>query len=126
MSKLGATEAAKQWGVSRQLIYKDMKRGKLSYSVNNSGQREIDVSELSRVYGEPDTNVHNDHEDTVTPVNDPVSDITADYIDTLKRQLAEKDAQLSIKDEQLSQRDVQVQSLIDQLSLDSEGFRVYN
>ncbi len=48
------TQAHKMTGVARSTIYKDMDEGKLSFTENGRGKREIMVSELQRVYGEID------------------------------------------------------------------------
>lgn len=52
MVKINITEAAQQAGISRTNLYKNyIKKGKLSVTVNNKGQKEIDTSELIRVFG---------------------------------------------------------------------------
>jgi chromosome segregation ATPase len=48
------TKAHKMTGVARSTIYKDMDEGKLSFTENGRGKREIMISELQRVYGEVD------------------------------------------------------------------------
>ena len=53
MSKLNISQAAKQWGKSRQTIYNYLEQGKLSGDVDNEGSTHIDTSELLRVFGEP-------------------------------------------------------------------------
>jgi len=53
------TQAHKMTGVARSTIYKDMDEGKLSFSENGRGKREIMVSELQRVYGEIDQSALN-------------------------------------------------------------------
>ncbi|MDP2621366.1 MAG: hypothetical protein Q8P46_14540 [Hyphomicrobiales bacterium] len=49
--QLTPTEALKRISVSADTLYKDMKRGKLSYEKKGSRKRLIDVAELERVYG---------------------------------------------------------------------------
>lgn len=49
--KLSPTEALKLINVSADTLYKDMKRGKLSFEKKGSRKRLIDVAELERVYG---------------------------------------------------------------------------
>ena len=46
-------KAAREWGVSRQTLYNKMKDGELSYSKDERGNRQIDSSEMVRVFGEP-------------------------------------------------------------------------
>ncbi len=48
------TQAHKMTGVARSTIYKDMDEGRLSYTENGRGKKEIMVSELQRVYGNID------------------------------------------------------------------------
>lgn len=48
------TQAHKITGVARSTIYKDMDEGKLSFTENGRGKREIMISELERVYGKID------------------------------------------------------------------------
>ena len=51
MAKVGAQRAADLTGRSKSTIQRAMKSGKLSFEVDESGQRFIDVSELERVFG---------------------------------------------------------------------------
>jgi chromosome segregation ATPase len=51
MTKVGAQRAAEITGISKSTIQRAMKSGKLSFTRNENGHREIDVSELERVYG---------------------------------------------------------------------------
>lgn len=52
MSKLTPTEASRIIPVSLPTLYRDMKKGKVSFETNGKDKRLIDVSELQRVYGE--------------------------------------------------------------------------
>jgi len=49
--KVSITKAATLAGVSRTTLYTDMDNGKLSYNKTGKNRRNIDVSELERVYG---------------------------------------------------------------------------
>lgn len=51
MAKVGAQRAANMTGVSKATIQRAMKSGKLSYEVDEQGQKMIDTSELERVFG---------------------------------------------------------------------------
>lgn len=53
MPELNATQAAKLYGKSRMTIWRYVTSGKLSSRVGGDGQRLIDLSELIRVFGEP-------------------------------------------------------------------------
>ena len=52
MSKLRLTEAVKVISVSQATLYRDLKKGKVSFETDGKDRRLIDVSELERVYGE--------------------------------------------------------------------------
>lgn len=50
-TQLTVNDAAKHVGVTRQTIFKAIKAGKLSATTNHQGHKQINVSELLRVYG---------------------------------------------------------------------------
>lgn len=50
-TQLTVSDAAKRVGVSRQTIFKAIKQGKLSATTSHDGIKQVDVSELLRVYG---------------------------------------------------------------------------
>lgn len=51
MAKVGAQRAADLTGRSKSTIQRSMKSGRLSFEIDDKGQRLIDVSELERVFG---------------------------------------------------------------------------
>jgi len=51
MSKLSVTEALKLVDVSKTTLYADISKGILSCDVDAKGRKQIDPSELQRVYG---------------------------------------------------------------------------
>lgn len=51
MAIVGAQRASELTGISRSTIQRHMKNGKLSCQLGPNGQRQVDVSELERVYG---------------------------------------------------------------------------
>lgn len=51
MSQLPISEAAKLAGRDRKTLYRDIKSGRLSATVSETGEKQVDVAELSRVYG---------------------------------------------------------------------------
>jgi hypothetical protein len=63
---LTLTEAAKAVGLSRPAIFKAIKSGRLSASLNNAGHHQIDPAELFRVYKPVNTEVSQ----TVNKVNE--------------------------------------------------------
>lgn len=50
MAEIGLAEAARLTGKNRSTLHRAMKTGRLSYTVNDAGQRQIDVAELQRVF----------------------------------------------------------------------------
>ena len=50
MSKLSITEAVKIIPVSESTLRRDLKNGKISFDLDPKGRKQIDVSELQRVY----------------------------------------------------------------------------
>ena len=75
MSKLTITEAVKILPVSESTLRRDLKSGKVSYEKDQKGRKQIDVSELERVYeqlrtqngSQPPTDESAEHSE---PVND--------------------------------------------------------
>lgn len=51
MAKVSVAQAADLTGKSKSTIQRALKSGRLSYSINESDEKEIDTSELERVYG---------------------------------------------------------------------------
>jgi hypothetical protein len=51
MALVPVSEAAKLCGKDRKTLYRQIKEGKLSATKNETGATQIDVAELSRVYG---------------------------------------------------------------------------
>ena len=52
MQKLSTAEAVKVITVSESTLRRDLKSGKLSFTTDKNNRKQIDVSELERVYGQ--------------------------------------------------------------------------
>jgi hypothetical protein len=50
MALIGLSEAARIAGKNRTTIFRAMKSGRLSFTVNCAGERQVDVAELERVF----------------------------------------------------------------------------
>jgi hypothetical protein len=50
MAQIGLSEAAKLTGKNRTTIFRAMKSGRLTFTVNGAGERQVDVAELERVF----------------------------------------------------------------------------
>ena len=55
MPKFTVAELAKQYGIARTSIYDRMKNGSISYEIDAKNRKVIDLSEMQRVYGTPDS-----------------------------------------------------------------------
>lgn len=105
-------QTAKATGLSKTTIAKHIENGKVSAGWNNDTnppQREIDASEILRVYG-VDVNLPPSRRQRVTPTkepeNNPVNDLLKakdDQIQTLKDQVRTLEHQLDTKDGQIGQ-----------------------
>lgn len=73
MSKLTMSEAVKVIPVSESTLRRDIKRGKVSFDTDAKGRKVIDVSELTRVYGQLNTKA---------PVNDTHTKVSMHENDT--------------------------------------------
>ena len=78
MSKLTLTEAVKVISVSQATLYRDLKKGKVSFETNGKDRRLIDVSELERVYGELKTPEQSEKgsENTADTINDTSQNVS--------------------------------------------------
>ena len=68
MSKLTITEAVKILPISESTLRRDLKSGKVSYEKDQKGRKQIDVSELERVYEQLRTQ-NGTHPQQTTPQN---------------------------------------------------------
>lgn len=101
MAKLSVREAAYRVGVTRQTLFKYIRQGKVSATVGHDGQKQIDVTELLRVFGElqPETVTSGDSGDrrTLSPTTANTSTTT-----TLQMELERMKAQLQFKEAELA------------------------
>ena len=56
MPKITVSEAVKTYPVTQASLYRDLKKGVLSFDYNAKNVKVIDVAELQRVYGKPSEN----------------------------------------------------------------------
>ena len=100
--KLSPTQAEKRYEVTRQTVYKDIEKGKLSASKDGKGKTVIDMSELDRVYEkrrQKDTSPSVANLQTATDKTVNLDSLLQKEIDLLREQLTEKDRRLSDKDD---------------------------
>lgn len=82
--QLSVKEAAERVGVTRQTIFKKIKDGELSATINHRGNKQVDVSELLRVYGQLQS-------------NDSQSSATVNKVRQSKQSPASRDLQLELE-----------------------------
>lgn len=111
MTYLTVRQAAEQVGVSRQTMFRYIKEGKVSATLTNAGQKQIEVTELLRAFGSLQV-------ETVTPATarDKQRQESTDHttatataisyqieIAQLRAQLELKNSQLEIAQERISE-----------------------
>lgn len=89
MPKLNVSQAANLYGKSRMTLHRYLKSGRISSELSGDGQRLIDLSELIRVFGEPQGNVTGDTPPEFSPVTAPVTDVQVAMLEELKALRAE-------------------------------------
>ena len=66
MPKFTVAELAKKYGIARTSIYDRMKNGSISYEIDDKNRKVIDLSEMQRVYGTPDSKDYNQADSSKT------------------------------------------------------------
>lgn len=90
MSKLSIAEAVKIIPVSESTLRRNLKTGKVSYTTDTHGNKQVDVSELERVYGKLTiTDNQNDRHDNQNDGTDnhKIISLLEEQITDLKSQL---------------------------------------
>ena len=108
MSQLPIATAAKRVGRDRKTLYRLVAQGKLTATVDATGQKQIDTSELIRVFGElrTETTASSDKRHIRAPVTTPQRETP----DTTAR-LVLLEAELRHARELLESKDAQIQVL---------------
>lgn len=110
--QVSISDAARLVGRDRKSLYRDLKAGKLSATVGDSGVRQVAVSELLRVYGAlapiGDTG---DSRATVSMPQPETPNATADETQILRVKLAAAEAELAQMRERLSDKDKNLEDL---------------
>ena len=82
MPKFTVAELAKKYGIARTSIYDRMKNGSISYEIDAKNRKVIDLSEMQRVYGTPDSKAHSQPDSTQT--NNTTIELYKQLIDELR------------------------------------------
>ena len=112
MARLNLTEAAKAAKVSRSTLYRHIKEGRISRTLNNNDEPEIDTSELMRVYGSLGQRystveqplVHNETEDKTQELEHEIEllKLKLSHTESLKKQAEEDKIHWRAQAEQLT------------------------
>lgn len=146
MSKLTVTEAVKVIPVSESTLRRDLKRGKVSFETDAKNRKQIDVSELTRVYGQlknqngthrdaaeagnPAEPVNDTHQNPSMNGNETHQDLSLTDTDTpkivalLENQIADLKAQLAQASHRETALTREKSKLLDMLSAEQEKTRL--
>ena len=146
MSKLTITEAVKVIPVSESPLRRDLKSGKVSFETDAKNRKQIDVSELTRVYGqlkhqngtqlpaaetsEPAELVNDPHQQTSMNGNEThqnpslAENDTPKIIELLENQITDLKAQLTQASDRETALTSEKSKLLDMLSAEQEKTRV--
>lgn len=97
-TQLTVSDAAAHVGVTRQTIFKQIKSGKLSATTNRKGHKQINITELMRVYGE----LQSPEQIAQNRINRPQQTPGATATGALQLELERARMQLQIKDLELA------------------------
>jgi hypothetical protein len=109
VTQLTVRDAADKVGVTRQTIFKYIRQGKISATLRRDGQKQIDVSELIRVFGElqPNTGTTGYTSDSRTlspkPLNTPTTVALQIELERMKSMLEFKQAELAMAKERIAE-----------------------
>lgn len=109
MTQLTVRDAADKVGVTRQTIFKYIRQGKISATLSRDGQKQIDVSELIRVFGElqqvTGTNGYSSDNRTLSPKSPATPTTVALQIELerMKSMLEFKQAELMLAKERIAE-----------------------
>ena len=109
------SEVVKELGVSRQTVYKKLRREVYKpYIVEVDGVTGITEEGLLKLKGieEKEIDIEVKVNDEVTEVTDSVSKLQKDLIESLHKQVEHYEGQLDVKDKQLQEKDNQINELL--------------
>jgi len=102
MALVSISEAAKLTGKSIKTIYRHLGTGKLSFVLNESGNKCVDISELIRIYGPIKKGNENIIESHMSQAENDKNNILRFEIEHLKQLINEKNKQISIYERTLT------------------------
>lgn len=109
MPQLTVRQAAERVGVSRQTMFRYIKDGKVSATLSHSGEKQVEITELLRAFGELQTEtvtLETPRDSLRQARRDRVTPMSATYqieLERLKAQLELKSAELELSKERISE-----------------------
>ena len=120
MSKLTLTEAVSVIPVSESTLRRDLKSGKVSFETDAKGRKQIDVSELTSVYGLKTDSADPVIEAPQKPSMNGNDTPQPQIVDLLTNQVTDLKAQLEKADARESQLIAEKTTLLDMLSREQQ------
>lgn len=108
MALVSISEAAKLVGRDRRTLYRAVAEGRLSVSQDVTGARQVDISELARVFGNFAVTCHSDA--TVTMSQDATPNVT-DVTASLKAKIAALEAENTQLRERIEDKDKHIEDM---------------
>ena len=119
MPLIGLTEAAKLTGKNKATIHRAMKDNRLSFTVNDNGERQIDPAELGRVF----PIVRRREEDKVADSNRPKVASNYTQLSQLSAQLEAERSKSAGLEARLADKDAVIDDLRQRLDREGEERR---
>ncbi len=111
MSKFTVAELAKKYGIARTSIYDRMKNGTISYEIDDRNRKVIDLSEMQRVYGTPDSKATSKADSAET------DNTTIEFYKQLIEELRQDKQDAKVREERMYKEIESLKDKIDNLTL---------
>lgn len=111
MPKFSVAELSKKYGIARTSIYDRMKNGTISYEIDDKNRKVIDLSEMQRVYGTPDSKPTSKADSTETDNN------TIELYKQLIEELRQDKQDAKVREERMYKEIETLKDKIDNLTL---------
>lgn len=111
MPKFTVSELAKKYGIARTSIYDRMKNGTISYEIDDKNRKVIDLSEMQRVYGTPDSKL------TSKPDSTETDSTTIEMYKVLIEELRQDKQDAKVREERMYKEIEALKDKIDNLTL---------
>lgn len=106
MAVVSIAEAADWVGRDRKTLYRAIKEGRLSATLSATGEKQVDIAELTRVYG-----VRRDSRDSGATVAPPQNATPTETVELLRAQVSQLRELIEAKDRHLQDKDRHIDDL---------------